>query len=51
MIMKETKEQMIALRLSATQYAYVVAWADTHDVTVSEVIRRAIQHMIPDARV
>jgi hypothetical protein len=48
--MPENKDNMIALRLSSQQYAYVVAWADTHDVTVSEVIRRSIQHMIPEAK-
>jgi hypothetical protein len=48
--MPDNKSNMIALRLSATQYTYVVAWAKTHDVSVSEVIRRAIEHMIPDAK-
>jgi hypothetical protein len=48
--MPDNKSNMIALRLSPTQFAYVTAWAKTHDVSVSEVIRRAIEHMIPDAK-
>ena len=49
--MADNKSNMIALRLSPTQYSYVVAWAKQHDVSVSEVIRLAIQHMIgPEAK-
>jgi len=48
--MADNKSNMIALRLSPTQYAYVTAWAKQHDVSVSEVIRLAIQNMIPEAK-
>lgn len=48
--MRENKENMIALRLSSTQLKYVNSWARQHGVSVSEVIRLAIQHMIPEAK-
>ena len=48
--MADNKSNMIALRLSPTQLSYVTAWAKQHDVSVSEVIRLAIQHMIPEAK-
>jgi len=48
--MADNKSNMIALRLSPSQYAYVNAWAKQHEVSVSEVIRLSIQHMIPEAK-
>jgi hypothetical protein len=48
--MPDNKTNMVALRLSPTQYAYVHAWAKQHGVSVSEVIRLSIQHMIPEAK-
>lgn len=48
--MEENKSNMIALRLSPSQYAVVAAYAKQHGVSMSEVIRLSIQHMIPEAK-
>jgi hypothetical protein len=48
--MPDNKSDMIALRLSPSQLAYVTAYAKQHGVSVSEVIRLSIQHMIPEAK-
>lgn len=48
--MDQNKSNMIALRLSPQQYAVVASYARQHGVSVSEVIRLAIQHMIPEAK-
>jgi hypothetical protein len=48
--MPDNKTQMIALRLSPSQLAYVTAYAKQNQVTVSEVIRLSIQYMIPEAK-
>lgn len=42
---KETKENMIALRLNAEQHLAVRQWAVHHESNVSEVIRIAIEMM------
>jgi hypothetical protein len=48
--MPDNKTEMIALRLSPSQLAYVNAFAKQNQVTVSEVIRLSIQYMIPEAK-
>lgn len=42
---KQNKDNMIALRLNDEQLLEVRQWAHAHGVSVSAVIRSAIEHM------
>lgn len=42
---KQNKENMVALRLNDEQMLEVKQWAASNQVSVSEVIRRAIEFM------
>lgn len=44
------KENLIALRLNNTQMQAVKVFANQHNANVSEVIRIAIEMMIPEAK-
>lgn len=39
------KDNMVALRLNNEQAVAVKAWAETHGVSISDVIRAAIEQM------
>lgn len=40
--MKEIKNQVLKLRISATEKEKIKEYAEAHDMTVSELIRKAI---------